>query len=241
MIFPYSLLITFSFLVVVRLNIFGRIILSEKEVKDFKEMLDIHVENGLFKECENQRLLEEIYTILDNSNDPHRVTKALDKFRKAVQKAGRYRLVYIWGLPHLFYLLVIFFVVVFFSFKYGEHSILNIPLWCLTLGALGGIAQALWWLWFQVDRSRVRYVWWAWFISAPYIGSIFGLIAYLAFFAGFIVSTGSNVIAIDIFPKLLTILAGYSWRWMTKLIERITETLAPTSSHEAKVAGSGHQ
>lgn len=157
------------------------------------------------------------------------------KIDEAINAAPlRWRARHLYGIHIMLYLIACFLFLVYIytwsaSLSPSTIYVLWVPMWSPVLGALGSIGRSLWFLWYNVNRRRLRKDWLAWFLQAPVLGAIYGIIAYLAFLAGYIATTQSAEVKGEAFPMLLSVLAGFSWQWVNRTINRITKALGGPS------------
>jgi len=163
---------------------------------------------------------------------------ALEKYMEASGKIDgaihaaplKWQVLHLYGIPHMLYLIVslVFLVYIYtwsVSLSPSTIDVFWVPIWSPVLGALGGIGRALWSLWYDVNRRRLRKVWLVWFLQAPILGAIFGIMMYLAFLAGYIAITRSAEVKGEAFPMLLSVLAGFSWEWVNQARSKIMRAL----------------
>lgn len=84
-----------------------------------------------------------------------------------------------------------------------------------TWGIIGGLFQDIWYLWRHVQARDYRQTWMIRYISAPFIGGIFGAIIYLIITAGLVVLAKGG-------PRDLVVIAafgGFNWEWAMKRFE----------------------
>jgi hypothetical protein len=69
---------------------------------------------------------------------------------------------------------------------------------------------------FNVNSSYLRKSWSIWFISTPFIGGVFGAVAFLLSQASLIVVSGNeNAIVSPMMIHVFGFLAGFNWVWLT--------------------------
>ena len=98
----------------------------------------------------------------------------------------------------------------------------SITVWTWILDGLGSVLSSMVWLRHHVGSASLRRSWLVWFLLAPFIGSILGIIIYLIFLAGFMISAQTEL-KNEVVPMVLVALAGYNWRWVTSVLNRISE------------------
>lgn len=146
---------------------------------------------------------------------------AYHDFNECVKNRGRrWRLTYKYALPSFIYLIASIFAIIWLP-PYFADEYYGIPQWVFFLGVLGGVGQAMWFLWQQVSRNSYRKSWMPWTFVSPFLGGIFGLVVYLIYL-GFVSATDSTS-ALGTSgpgPMVVTLLGGFSWNSTVSLIER---------------------
>lgn len=193
-------------------------------------------ENGLFKEDPDtyNKILDYIINGFRSvsTNTPN-VIDAIENFcngnrvfNQAFNSASRWwRFKYEYGGPIALYLTVFFIGWIFFSPNFIEANIHFVPSWAFSWGLIGGILQGFWWLCEGLWKRSLRKCYYIWFFLTPLTGAILGTLAYLLFHGGFITVSGEVKPQSELFPMLLSALAGFSSRQviggLTKLVEKI--------------------
>ncbi|HEX9830386.1 MAG TPA: hypothetical protein VGA94_01760 [Thermodesulfobacteriota bacterium] len=197
-------------------------------------------ENGLFatkKEFEDiLQKIEDVRTNLggaafSESFCNKTLSLALDDYFRAVRTKTRW-----WRLQNLYagYIwayLVLFLTAVFLFYHSNLDDFLlaqfpadRVGLDAAAWGVVGGILRGLWNLWNNVNRGSYRHVWRIWFISAPFIGGIFGGIIYLTVTAGLIVVSEQNSLNVNPFVVMIfSAIAGFNWEWAVKKLDAVAE------------------
>ncbi len=166
-------------------------------------------------------------------SDYARAIEALDVaqnlYDTAIQEVGRSkRLIYVYGLPALIYLVSILGIIVWLLLKpppilSSSPAFLSIPKKILLAGAVGSILRGIWSLWTQVDEMQYRKFWGTWYLLSPFMGALLGGIVYLAFFVGIVTSTLSTNIPNPALAILVAILAGYNWEWAQGVLSKAVQ------------------
>lgn len=197
-------------------------------------------ENGLFatpKEFEEiLAKIEDVRTNLGSSafNESlcHKnLSLALDGYFRAVRSKSRWWRVQNLYAGHIWAYLILFLVGVYLYYHANVDDYLltqfpadRIGLDATAWGVVGGILRGLWNLWNNVNRGSYRHIWRIWFISAPFIGGIFGGILYLIVSGGLIVISDQNTL--DVNPYVVMIfaaIAGYNWEWAVKKLDAVAD------------------
>lgn len=186
-------------------------------------------ENGLFSDTKTKPMFDSIRTKIFDAFSALEVTtthkqvellkarevyfNAYHELSQAIELRGwQWRLLFKYAFPSFFYLIFLSLFIFWLSRRLPV-AYFGIPTWVLLLGALGGLGQAIWYLWQQVSSNSYRKSWIPWAVSSPILGSIFGLILYLIY-SGFIsaTSSASSQFATGPGPMLVTLVGGFSWR-----------------------------
>lgn len=218
---------------------------SKKEIQDgindVDEFLIASSENGLFEGQEEQfqtlqRKLEVVRANLetDDPNIPHchRILSEIKEEHSHLVNSRplRWRYRYVYGLYFWVYLIAIIgFVFLFYQFGIDKKlsndlSFSDIGINASAWGVIGGCTRGIWWLWHNVNRSYLRKSWTMWFFSTPFIGGIFGAVAFLLSQAGVIVISGNeNSIVSPIVIYVFGFLAGFNWVWLTDKLKLVAK------------------
>lgn len=216
----------------------------EKDVKDIvdqlnklQDALEISNENGLFKN--NFNIYEKILNYITEAhkeinNKPPNTIEANNKFSLAFFEFNQvmnstnfwWRFKYSFGGPIIIYFTLILVLIslthIILPSQFIEVKIFGVHCWAYVWGTIGSILQGFWWLWQHVSDRSLRKYWFVWFLLLPIIGAILGALMYLIFNAGFIAATGEVQLKSEIFPMLLSALAGFSCRWAIKCLNELT-------------------
>jgi len=57
------------------------------------------------------------------------------------------------------------------------------------------------------------------------MGAVFGALAYLVYFAGFVVATGETRITSESFVILLSALAGFNSKWAVQILDKLATVI----------------
>lgn len=218
---------------------------TKEDVKDIKEQLnklqialEISNENGLFyndSEKYNKILQYITDSLTELSKDAPNVIESRKNFSLAFFEFNNvmnsknlfwYRFKYSFGGP-----IIIYYVIIFLSISIIWNNLSSIilssklfyvPIWAFIWGSIGGILQGFWRLWKHVSDKMLRKYWFVWYFLLPLIGAMLGALTYLLFNAGFLAATGEVQMKSEIFPMLLSALAGFSCRWAIQCLEAVT-------------------
>lgn len=201
-------------------------------------------ENGLFKNNKDdyQKLVEGVTdAFLDLDKKPPDINQARKKFallwgelNDRIGAAGLlWRLNYCYCLPIFAYFTIIFFALTALWFvahaSFISFTLFWVPNWAFIWGTIGSILYGFWWLWQNVSHKKFRKVWYVWYFSLPIMGCIFGALAYLVYYAGFIAAAGIPVGTLrtdtNTLAMLFSALAGFSSRWTVNLLEKMTSLI----------------
>lgn len=225
----------------------------------FETRLQVAIENGLFEHQDIVELaavqspLKDATAIsLTPKVSPEQYSDAIAKldtakgyFAKALVAAGTWkRLLYVYGLPPLIYLLLVLAFDAWFAFRfiprYPGIAFLSMPLQILVAGSVGSVLKGMTGLWRHVDSLEYRKVWSTWYLLNPFIGALLGGIVYLAFDVGIVVTTSSTAsMSNPVLPILVAAIAGYNWEWSRDVLNKVVELFSPTPSQSSSKGGSG--
>lgn len=230
-----------------------------KSCNDFETRLQVAIENGLFQH-QSVVKLSEILPLLkdamiisltprvspkDYSDAILKLDTAKGSFAQALVAVGTWkRLLYVYGLPPMAYLLLVLafdgWVVLKFIPNYPGISFLSMPFQILVAGSVGSVLKGLAGLWEHVDALEYRKIWATWYLLNPFMGALLGGIVYLAFDVGIVVTTSSGVSMTNpILPILVAAIAGYNWKWSRDVLNKVVELFSSTPSQTDAKAGSG--
>ena len=113
------------------------------------------------------------------------------------------------GIPLLLYYSIIFIAWIVYSPRILDVDIYLVPSWAYSWGLIGSVLQGLWFVSENIWKKSLRKCWFVWFLILPLFGAISGALTYLIFQAGLIASTGDVTLQSDVFPMLLSALAGF--------------------------------
>lgn len=196
--------------------------------------------NGLFKAgVQDKETFEGIQAVLleaRNAIDSNHLSEAETKlslangkFNNALQSTSRrWRFAnlyagYIW--IYLIGFLVAIFVFYYFDFD-GQLSkndnFTQAAIYATTWGCIGSILRGLWWLKKRVDIKDYESSWAMTFLSAPFIGSILGVLVYLLIIGGLVSITQQNFDIKNIFAIIpFSAFAGFNWEWAIEQFKRL--------------------
>lgn len=104
----------------------------------------------------------------------------------------------------------------------GDTQIWGVPAWAMSLGCVGAVLRGVWFLHYHVSRRSFRAHWLLAHLSAPIVGALLGLLAYLLLMAGLLSIAGDRTKEVDLtLPRVVTFLAGYSWEWLLSVVDRL--------------------
>jgi len=227
---------------------------TEKDVKDIvdqlnklQDALEISNENGLFNNNFDiyEKILnyiieahKEIYNEQSNIIEANRkFSLAFFEFNKVINSTDFWwRFKYSFGGPIIIYFILILILIsltwINISSHFLEVRIFGVHCWAFIWGTIGSILQGFWWLWQHVSDRSLRKYWFVWFLLLPIIGAILGALMYFIFNAGFIAATGEVQLKSEIFPMLLSALAGFSCRWAIKSLNELTTLIQIRTRNE---------
>jgi hypothetical protein len=235
--------------------------LFDKQKKAFeKKGMD---PNKVFEDI--QQYLKEARTKLyddDLSGSEYFTSKALRSYDQALYTPGRlWRFSNVYAGPMWIYLIGFLGAVLAFYAYLLDVNFLNLnppgvrieeaALHATTWGAVGAILRGIWYLKDKVSDRRYRNSFRIYFLSAPFLGGLFGAIFYFILVAGFIIiapgqaadilnqtssdttaSTGS-VSSVAIIP--LAALAGFNWEWAIMIFKRIGDSFKGEMEPDDKI------
>jgi hypothetical protein len=195
-----------------------------------------------------QKYLKEARTKLYNddlSGSDYFTSKALRSYDQALYTPGRlWRFSNVYGGPMWIYLIGFLAAVLAFYFYLLDAYFLNLvnlnppgvriqeaALHAATWGTVGAILRGIWYLKDKVSDRRYRNSLRIYFLSAPFLGGLFGAILYFMIVAGlFIIAPASapnilnqtSVSTVTIIP--LAALAGFNWEWAVIIFTRIGDS-----------------
>jgi len=197
--------------------------LPEFEYKDIFELIHNGINVLSSNKADRREVARKNYEIAF-----HQIYNTIDNTRWS------WRFTYVFGGPIFLYFGAVSVAILLLWFFYSPviigTELLWIPFWAYLWGMVGGVFQGVWSLWHQLESQSLRRHRITWYYLLPFMGAILGAIAYLVFFAGFIVSTGANTIASVDFVMLLSALAGFSSKWAVELMVRVTQLIQPQRS-----------
>jgi len=224
-----------------------------KDVRDQINIVDTKLNkassNGLFKDGiqskENfediQNVLFEARTAIDNNQLSLAETKlslANGKFNNALQNSKR-----LWKFCNIYaghvWMYLIGFLVGIFVFYYFDYdgqlskneNFIQAAIYATTWGCIGSILRGLWYLKKRIDKKEYESSWIIYFLSAPFIGSILGVIVYLLIIGGLISVTQQNFDIKNIFAILpFSAFAGFNWEWAIEQFKKLEKILEGTKS-----------
>jgi hypothetical protein len=98
------------------------------------------------------------------------------------------------------------------------------------MGVIGGILRGVWYLWTNIIDRQYRRTWRIWFLSCPFLGGILGALLYILIVAGLLAISQQSTPLGDqknsnqqLVVLGFSALAGYSWEWAVKRIQKIGE------------------
>ena len=219
-----------------------------KDVRDQINRVDTKLNkassNGLFKEVvQNKETFENIQNILlearkaiDDSHLSEAETKlslANGKFNYALQSTPRH-----WRFSNLYagyiWIYLIGFLVGIFIFYYfdfdgqlsQDNNFNQSAIYATTWGCIGSILRGLWFLKKRVDLKDYENSWAMTFLSAPFIGSILGVVVYLLIIGGLLSITQQNLDIKNIFAIIpFSAFAGFNWEWAIEQFKKLENVL----------------
>lgn len=133
-----------------------------------------------------------------------------------------WRLRFVVQLPLFTFYLSTIALAVAVSASAGDVAIWGVPVWAMCLGSIGAVLRGLWFLHYHVSRRSFRAPWLLAHLSAPIVGALLGLLAYLLLMAGLLSIAGGRARDVDLtLPRVVTFLAGYSWEWLLGVVDRL--------------------
>lgn len=133
-----------------------------------------------------------------------------------------WRLRFVVQLPLFIFYLTTITLAVAVAATAGDSGVWGVPAWAMSLGATGAVLRGLWFLHYHVSRRSFRAPWLLAHLSAPVVGALLGLLAYLLLMAGLLSVGGGRARDVDLtLPRVVTFLAGYSWEWLLGVVDRL--------------------
>jgi hypothetical protein len=200
-----------------------------------------------------QRYLNEARTKLyddDLSGSEYFTSKALRSYDQALYTPDRlWRFSNVYGGPMWIYLIGFLGAVLAFYTIQLDGNFLNLnvriqeaALHATTWGTVGAILRGIWYLKDKVSDRRYRNSLTIYFLSAPFLGGLFGAILYFMIVAGlFIIAPAEaqgilnqpNVSSVTIIP--LAALAGFNWEWAVMIFKRIGDSFKGEMEPDEKI------
>ena len=118
----------------------------------------------------------------------------------------------------------------------GLEGVEQAAFYAVTWGCIGGILRGMWYLKDKVSEREYKNSWLIFFVSVPFLGGIFGALAYLIMLAGILsLGVGGNssqgLTGVEISrPEVIipiAALAGFNWEWAVKIFRRIGDIITP--------------
>jgi len=137
----------------------------------------------------------------------------------------------------LFYLAV-WLIIAYLTVKYPDYwlwsGILGQGATAVWYGVLGGITIGIFGIYNHIRRGDFDPRFRLWYICKPIIGGIFGWLVYGSYFIGFVTIQGkANVdIAKPFFVYILAFLAGFSERFILRMIDKIMAVITTYDAAE---------
>lgn len=146
----------------------------------------------------------------------------------------------LWKAIHMWALipLIIYGVAIILLLKYThglkfdptDPLVLGVPIGYLAIAAAGGLARGLWWIIRKVQAKHLRPQFSIAYIVGPILSSLLGVLIYFVFKGGLLLlgegSTEPNTTTLPI----VMFLAGYSWEWVTDIVESTKSSFNNQSS-----------
>jgi hypothetical protein len=209
-----------------------------------------------------QQYLKDARTKLYNddlSGSEYFTSKALRSYDQALYTPSRlWRFSNVYAGPMWIYLIGFLGAVLGFYAYQLDVNFLNLnvriqeaALHATTWGTVGAILRGIWYLKDKVSDRRYRNSFRIYFLSAPFLGGLFGALFYFILVAGYIIidpgqaaatlnqtssdttaSTGS-VSSVAIIP--LAALAGFNWEWAIMIFKRIGDSFKGEMEPDDKI------
>jgi hypothetical protein len=237
-----------------------------KEINTIDKWCNYGANNGLFNGCQKKHQLpavdeEMTYSHInidlknaqDNLDDEKysdsrvAIASARMSYLKVLfSKPWRWRFVNIYAGPIWIYLIsflglvLAFYIYPGYDFiSEGLEGVEQAAFYSVTWGCIGGILRGMWYLKDKVSEREYKNSWLIFFVSVPFLGGIFGALAYLILLAGILsLGVGGNssqgLTGIEISrPEVIipiAALAGFNWEWAVKIFRRIGDLITPSDS-----------
>lgn len=208
--------------------------LSER-AQDLEDFLRICIEFGLFSDESglSDAIIQKIEEARTKTADGALAAAATtlsqgerDLHAALERRSSLWRAVHLYQLPVGFYYLVTFAVLLSLGLAIDESAsvrLLGVPVGVAVAGALGAVLRGIWWLYRQVARRLYRPHFVLAHLLAPFIGALFGLLAFLLLQAGVLSLGASDDAKLDeaALPRAVAFFAGFSWEWMVGKLDQL--------------------
>jgi hypothetical protein len=141
---------------------------------------------------------------------------------KVAHKGLFWRIWYLHMFPLWIYHAACCALLIFIALKWSGADVLGIPTAGLLLGSFGAELRGLYWLQWQISARKFRPTSVVPHLSAPLIGALLGMLAYLVGKIGIHILTQTPTKDDD--PNLaslaLAFLSGFKWEWILERLDR---------------------
>jgi len=142
---------------------------------------------------------------------------------KVEKKPWLWKVCYLHWLPLWAYYLVCLFITLVLALLFPHLKLLDIPLQAMLLGALGAELRGLYWLQEKLGDRSFRPTSFVPHLSAPFIGALLGMLAYLIGGLGILVLTEKPSLGATSQGTLASLavafLSGFKWEWVVRTLD----------------------
>jgi hypothetical protein len=144
---------------------------------------------------------------------------------KVGTKGRRWRIWNLHMLPLWVYHVVCCALIPFLALRFSCFEVLGIPAAGLLVGAFGAELRGLYWLQWQISARKFRPTSVVSHLTAPLIGALLGMLAYLVGELGILVlaqssPSGEHSPNAKLASLALAFLSGFKWEWILERLEK---------------------